>query len=357
MAEHAEIDRERSKQFMMRMFELLNGSAVTQMISLGNRTGLFDAMTGLEPSTSHAVADAAGLDERYVRELLNGLVTGGVIEYDAAERTYVLPAEHAAFLTSAAGPRNLSGMAKMLFASSVVEPRVAECFRTGGGVPYDEYPEFHEIQRQVSGAVHDASLVDVVIPLVEDMPGRLAAGIDVADVGCGAGHSVNLMAQAFPASRFVGIDLSDQAIAMAQDEASQMGLDNVEFVVEDVAQLGVEHGYDFITTFDAIHDQARPAAVLEGIARALRDDGTWMCVDIAGSSDVEKNIDQPMAPFFYCASTMHCMTVSLAYDGAGLGAMWGEELAREMFSDAGFTNIDVRTIPGDRVNNYYICTK
>jgi len=73
--------------------------------------------------------------------------------------------------------------------------------------------------------------------------------------------------------------------------------------------------------------------------------------------DVEKNLDQPMAPFFYCASTMHCMTVSLAYDGAGLGAMWGEELAREMFSDAGFTNIDVRTIPGDRVNNYYICTK
>lgn len=357
MAEDTVVDRDRSKQFMMRMMELLNGSAITQMISLGNRTGLFDAMAGMPPSTSARIADAAGLQERYVRELLNGLVTGGVVEYDADAATYLLPPEHSTFLVTSSGPRNLSNLAKMLFSQAGVEPKVAECFRTGGGVPYDEYPEFHGIQREVSGALHDAMLVDGVIPMIDGLPERLAAGIDVADIGCGAGHAVNLMAEAFPSSRFVGIDLSEQAVAMARDEASEMGLDNAEFRAVDVAGLDAEGEYDFITTFDAIHDQARPAEVLSGINRALKDDGTWLCVDIAGSSNVEQNLDQPMAPFFYAGSTMHCMTVSLAYDGEGLGAMWGEELAVQMFNDAGFGNVDVRTIPGDRVNNYYVCTK
>jgi 2-polyprenyl-3-methyl-5-hydroxy-6-metoxy-1,4-benzoquinol methylase len=357
MADHTGFDRDRSKQFMMRMMELLNGSAIAQMISLGNRTGLFDAMAGMVPSTSAEIAGAAGLQERYVRELLNGLVTGGVVEYEPAAGTYVLPPEHATFLISASGPRNLSNLAKMLFSQSAVEPKVAECFRTGGGVPYDEYPEFHSIQREVSGALHDAMLVDGVIPMIEGMPERLAAGIDVADIGCGAGHAVNLMAEAFPSSRFVGIDLSEQAVAMAREEAEELGLDNAEFRAVDVAGLDAERAFDFITTFDAIHDQARPAEVLNGINRALRDDGTWLCVDIAGSSHVQNNLDHPMAPFFYAGSTMHCMTVSLAYDGEGLGAMWGEELAVRMFNEAGFGTVDVRTVPGDRVNNYYVCTK
>jgi len=353
----ADFDKERSKEFMGRIMQMLNGSATVQMISLGNRVGLFDAMAGMEPATSAQIADAAGLRERYVREWLGGMVVGGIVEYDAAAGTYLLPAEHASCLTTAVGPRNLSTMAKSLFSTGSAEPLVAECFRNGGGVPYTEYEEFHRIQRELSGAVQDAALVRGVLPLVEGLPEQLETGIEVADIGCGAGHAVNLMAAAYPNSSFVGYDFSEEAVGMGRAEAAEMGLDNAAFEAVDVAQLEAPQRFDFITTFDAIHDQAHPDVVVGAINRALKDDGTWLCVDIAGSSHLENNLDVPMAPFFFTASTMHCMTVSLAYDGDGLGAMWGEEKAREIFNDAGFSDIDVRKVPGDSVNNYYICHK
>jgi 2-polyprenyl-3-methyl-5-hydroxy-6-metoxy-1,4-benzoquinol methylase len=357
MADGTTIDRERSKEFMMRMMDMLNGGAIVHMVSLGNRTGLFDAMSGLEPSTSAQIATVAGLNERYVREWLGAMVTGGIVEHDGDKGTYLLPAEHAAALTTAAGPRNLSTMAKMLASMTQVEPEVADCFRNGGGVAYDQFPEFHQLQREASGAVQDATLVKVVIPLVEGIPEKLEGGIEVADVGCGAGHAVNLMAQAFPNSQFHGFDFSEEAVEMGRIEARSMGLSNAVFQALDVAQLDEPGRFDFITTFDAIHDQARPEVVVAAISSALKDDGTWLCVDIAGSSHVHNNLDHPMGPFFYTMSTMHCMTVSLAYDGEGLGAMWGEERAREIFTDSGFSDIEVRRVPGDSVNNYYICTK
>ncbi len=285
------------------------------------------------------------------------MVVGGIVEYDAEAGTYVLPAEHASCLTTAVGPRNLSTMAKSLFSTGSVEPLVAECFRSGGGVPYTEYEEFHRIQRELSGAVQDAALVRGVLPLVDGLRERLDAGIEVADVGCGAGHAVNLMAAAYPNSNFVGYDFSQEAVDMGRAEAVEMGLANATFEAVDVAQLDAHGQFDFITTFDAIHDQARPDVVVGAINQALRDEGTWLCVDIAGSSQLENNLDVPMAPFFFTASTMHCMTVSLAYDGEGLGAMWGEEKAREIFTNAGFSNVELREVPGDSVNNYYICTK
>ncbi len=357
MTEGNTVDRERSRAFMTRLTDLLNGSAVVQMISLGNRTGLFDAMAGLPASTAQQNADAAGLQERYVRERLGAMVTGRIVEHDPTDGTYFLPPEHAGFLTTAAGPRNLSTMAKLLSGVGVVESQVADCFRDGGGVPYDQFSEFHEMQREASGAVQDATLVSIVLPLVEGIVERLEVGFDVADVGCGAGHAVNLMAQAFPNSRFVGYDFSEEAVSMGRAEAAAMGLSNSSFEAVDEARLDDPGRFDFITTFDAVHDQARPEVVVGAIASALKDDGTWLCVDIAGSSHVHNNMDHPFAPFFYTVSTMHCMTVSLAYDGAGLGAMWGEEKARELFNDAGFAHVELRQVPGDSVNNYYICTK
>ena len=247
-------------------------------------------------------------------------------------------------------------MAKLLCSLGHVEPQVAACFRAGGGVPYSAFPEFHAFQREASGAVHDASLVQVVLPLVDGLVDRLAAGIDVADVGCGAGHAINVMAAAFPRSHFVGLDLSETAIEMARAEAAEMGLRNARFEVTDAADLDLGP-FDFITTFDAVHDQAKPLEMVAGVARALKADGVWLCVDIAGTSHLAGDLDLPMAPFFYTTSTLHCMTVSLAYDGEGLGAMWGEERARDIFTAAGFNSIDIRKVPGDSFNNYYVCRK
>jgi SAM-dependent methyltransferase len=208
-----------------------------------------------------------------------------------------------------------------------------------------------------SGVLYDATLVDVTLPLVPGLIDRLRQGIDVADVGCGSGHAVNLMAEAFPRSRFVGFDFSDAGIAAARQEADRKGLGNVRFDHRDVAHDRELGTFDFVTTFDAVHDQARPDLVLAAIARALRSGGAYLCVETSASSRLAENLDHPLGTFLYTVSCMHCMTVSLANGGMGLGTMWGEQTARTMLGDAGFTSVDTARIHGDVVNTYFIARK
>jgi SAM-dependent methyltransferase len=208
-----------------------------------------------------------------------------------------------------------------------------------------------------SAAVHDVALIDGILPLVAGLRERLAVGADVADIGCGSGHAINLMASTYPESRFVGYDFSEEGIAAGRREADQRGLPNARFELRDVAQLDAICAYDLITAFDAVHDQARPADVLSNIHRALRPGGVFLMVDIRASSNLEDNVDHPTGAFLYTVSTMHCMTVSLALDGDGLGTVWGEQLARKMLADAGFDSVDVVDIDDDLFNSYYIARK
>ena len=186
---------------------------------------------------------------------------------------------------------------------------------------------------------------------------RLQEGIRVADVGCGTGHALVRMAQAYPASTFVGYDIADDALARARSDAAAEGLGNVRFERMDVTELSVAEPFDVVFAFDAIHDQIDPHAMLAGIRRALKDDGLLLAQDIRSSSHVENNLDHPVAPFLYTISTMHCMTVSLAHSGCGLGTCWGEELALRMFEEAGFTSVAVHVLEHDIMNNYYVCRK
>ena len=352
-----ELDPAKVEEFVGRMVGLMNASMLGLMTSVGHRTGLFDTMAKLAPSTSAQVAKAAGLDERYVREWLNAMTVGRFVDYDPANRTYVLPAEHAASLTRAAGPGNMANMAQFTALMGGVEDEIVECFHAGGGVPYSRFPKFQELMAEMSGQVHDAALIGGELALVPGLIDRLRAGIDVCDVGCGQGHAINLMAKEFPKSRFTGLDFSEEGIAAAQKEAAELGLTNTTFEVKDAAKLDGSKTYDFITVFDAIHDQAKPDVVLKGIADSLKPGGVFLCVDIAGSSNVEDNLEHPMAAMLYSVSTFHCMTVSLALDGAGLGTMWGEQKANEMFREAGFTSVETMRIPEDFLNVYYICRK
>ena len=224
-------------------------------------------------------------------------------------------------------------------------------------MPYSEFPRFHTLMAEMSGVVFDAALVDVVLPLVDGLPDRLRSGIDVADFGCGSGHAVNVMAQAFPASRFTGVDFSEEGIAAGTREAARMGLANTTFESHNLAELDKADAYDVITVFDAIHDQAQPARVLENIHRALRPGGVLLMADIKASSRLEDNVDVPMSTYLYTTSLMHCMTVSLALDGAGLGAAWGAQLATSMLADAGFDDVRLVEVESDPINNYYIATK
>ncbi len=351
------IDQKKAEAFAGQMFDTLNKGATVLMMSIGHKTGLFDTLSELPPSTSEQIALKAGLSERYVREWLGVMVTARIIEHDSNRGTYNLPPEHAGFLTHHSGPNNLARMAQLIPMLGDVEDRIVECFREGGGVSYSHFPHFHQIMAELSGSTFDATLIESTLPLVDGLIKRLNNGIDVSDIGCGAGHAINLMARAFPRSRFTGFDFSEEAVQSARNEAATQGLANARFEVRDVAALDSENQFDLITAFDAIHDQARPASVLEAVARALRDDGVFLMVDIAASSNVGENIDHPIGPWIYAVSCMHCMTVSLALNGEGLGAAWGEQRAREMLNEAGFTSVEVRRVEGDFLNNFYIARK
>ena len=356
MVEHA-FDDAQAEAFAGRMMDILNGAALALMTSVGHRVGLFDAMADQPPLTSAQLAEAAGMHERYVREWLGAMTTGGVVHHDPTAQTYTLPPEHAAWLTRAAGTNNLALQAQYIPLLAQVEDPIVACFRDGGGVPYAAYPRFQQLMAEESGAVHDAALIDTILPLVPGLPERLRTGIEVADIGCGRGHAVNLMAQAFPNSRFVGYDFSEEGVQAGRDEAQRLGLANAHFEAGDVTNLPERDRFDLITAFDAIHDQAQPARVLAGIAGALRPEGVFLMVDIGASSHVHENMEFPLAPFAYTFSCLHCMTVSLALDGAGLGAMWGQQKAEEMLAQAGFGRVEVKRIEDDLFNNYYVATK
>jgi 2-polyprenyl-3-methyl-5-hydroxy-6-metoxy-1,4-benzoquinol methylase len=352
-----EVYPDSTEEFAGRIVGVIDSASLAILLSIGHQTKLFDTMVELPPASSAQIADAAGLNERYVREWLGGVVAARVVEYDPTARTYSLPPHRAAVLTRAAGPDNLARVTQFIPLLAEVEQKIIGCFHDGGGLAYSEYPRFHTLMAEQSGAVFDAALIDVVLPLADGLPERLRAGADVADIGCGSGHAVNVMASAFPASRFTGIDFSDEGLAAARAEASRLGLDNAAFTARDVADLDAAESYDVITAFDAIHDQAEPAVVLRNIYQALRPGGILLMIDVKASSEVQENIGAPMATYKYTVSTMHCMSVSLALDGAGLGTCWGRQLAESMLADAGFSEVQVREIESDVVNNYYIAGK
>jgi SAM-dependent methyltransferase len=363
------IDESKAEAFAGRMLDVLNSSLLGLMISIGHQTHLFDIMSRLSsPSTSAEIAKAANLNERYVREWLGAMVTGKIVEYNPATSKYRLPPENAAFLTKDAGIDNMAVFMQYISLLGEVEQKVIECFRKGGGVPYSAFPRFQQLQAEDTARVFDARLIDQIVPLVDGLGDRLRAGIDVLDVGCGQGHAINLMARTFPNSRFAGYDISKEGIETAREEAKQMGLTNVKFEVRNVASINEHEKYDLITAFDVIHDQAQPAKVLKEIYHALRNKqeeeggearaGIFLMQDMAASSKLEENIENPLGPTLYGISTMHCMTVSLAYNGEGLGTVWGRQKAEEMLKEAGFSEkIEVRDVPGDIFNYYYIVHK
>jgi 2-polyprenyl-3-methyl-5-hydroxy-6-metoxy-1,4-benzoquinol methylase len=353
-----DFDANRAGAFAERFLRALNDGALCLMVSIGHRTGLFDTMRDLPPSTSQEIAAAAGLNERYVREWLGAMVTGGVVTVDPDARRYTLPPEHAASLTRAAVADNMAVFAQYISTLGNVEDDIVHCFRYGGGVPYERFPRFHEVMAEDSGQSVMSSLEDHILPLVPGLADRLASGLRMLDVGCGRGRIIHKLAKLYPKSRFVGMDLSTAAIAWARDQAS--GLSNLEFVVRDLTdfdRMAEPEAFDFVTTFDAVHDQAQPLNVLRGIHRTLKPDGVYLMQDISGTGHVDKDVEHPLGTLLYTVSCMHCMTVSLAQGGEGVGAMWGEEMTRDYLGQAGFTSIETKKLVHDIQNNWYVVRK
>jgi 2-polyprenyl-3-methyl-5-hydroxy-6-metoxy-1,4-benzoquinol methylase len=350
----------KADDFANRLLTILNQSSLCLMISIGHRTGLFDTMSNLEPSSSAEIASKAGLNERYVREWLGAMVTGGVVELDPNTNKFALPPEHAAALTRAAGSNNMAVFAQYIGMMGSVEDDILECFSKGGGVPYSRFPRFHAVMAEDSGQSVLSSLESHILPLLPGLSDKLANGIHMLDVGCGQGMIMNRLAELFPKSRFTGMDLSGEAVMFAWKEAAEKKLRNVEFIVADLShfdQTAEVEAFDLVTTFDAVHDQKFPLNVLKGIHRALRPDGVYLMQDIKGSSHVHNNLDHPIGTFLYTVSCMHCMTVSLAQGGEGVGAMWGEEMTRDYLQKAGFRSVEKHELAHDIQNNWYIIRK
>ena len=350
-----EIDLKRAQAFARQVFGFYTGGVISLLVHIGYKTGLFDAAaTG--PGTSEGIAARAGLDERYVREWLGGMTTAGICTYDSASRTYSLPPEHAFCLTGESR-LNVAPVSGFIPHLGKIVPKVMDAFRHGGGVPYSEFrPEFTELMDDSWRRIYDDALLSGFLPRVMGLPERLAAGVRVADIGCGTGHAINLMARAYPASTFVGYEIAQDAVARATAEARRMGLSNARFEVLDITRLPTDPKFDVIMAFDTIHDQRDPAAALKRASDALAPDGMFVMVDVKGTSDVQEDTKNPFAPFYYGVSVLHCMTVSLAERGAGLGTMWGEKVARRMLGEAGFTQIGVVDAPRPQ-NVIYVARK
>ena len=354
--------------FSKKMTDILNYGALNLAMAIGYRTGLFDAMDRLgAPKTAVDIARQAGLHERYVSEWLGIMASSGIVELSkdaAGQNLFDLPPRHADLITRRAGTANLGVYTQEipLLTSCALDP-VIEGFQTGDGVAYDHYPRFQAFMTELANAKHREVLVNTFIPSVDGgrIFNKLKSGIRVCDLGCGEGLATILLAKAFPASRFIGIDIADEAIRVGASQAVEQGLENIEFVKSDAAHLSdavdYRESFDYVTAFDAIHDQTRPIEALKAVHYILKKDGLFSMIDIAAASDLSENLNHPMAPFLYTVSLMHCMPVGLTDGGAGLGMMWGREKAVQMLTDAGFRDVDVQTIPEDAFNLHFLGRK
>jgi 2-polyprenyl-3-methyl-5-hydroxy-6-metoxy-1,4-benzoquinol methylase len=349
-------------EFGERIMTILNEGAMALMISLGHRAGLFDAMIKVGPSTSGQLARHARLSERYVREWLGAMVTGRVVRIHEEGTTprYELPRDLHPLLGTGAGSENVAFLAQYVGMLGTVEDQVLECFRSGGGVPYQAFERFSDVMAQDSGQSVVSCLTDKILPLMPGIRDALLRGIRVLDVGCGRGMALNMMARMFPNSTFVGLDLLESQVEFARAEAARFGSSNIHFEARDLSGFDLDAPaaeVDLVTAFDAIHDQAWPNRVLKGICKALKPDGVFLMQDIDAASSHAENRDHPLGPFLYTVSTMHCMTVSLAQGGMGLGTMWGRELAQRMLREAGFRSCEIMNLAHDIQNCYYIVRK
>jgi ubiquinone/menaquinone biosynthesis C-methylase UbiE len=356
------------KPFAEKMTDILNYSALNLAMAIGYRTGLFDVMDTFDsPQTLQAIGDKAELNPRYIKEWLGVMVTGQIVELSMAgdeNNRYYLPKQHGDLLARRAGNSNLGVYTQeMPLLTACAMEAVVEGFSTGDGVAYDRYPKFQAFMSQLADAKHRQVLVDTFLPAVDGgrLLSDLRSGIRVCDLGCATGVALMLMAAAFPESRFVGIDISREAIETARSEATRQQLTNLEFVISDAAVLRenieLKAAFDYVTAFDAIHDQTRPQEVLKGVHHIMAPGGRFSMVDIAARTNLADNLDHPMGSFLYAVSLMHCLPVGLVDGGSGLGMMWGREKAVEMLKAAGFTTVQVEAIPEDPFNLHFFCFK
>jgi 2-polyprenyl-3-methyl-5-hydroxy-6-metoxy-1,4-benzoquinol methylase len=337
-AKPPEIDQAKLEAFVERIV-LDVGTAMRGALSyIGDRLGIFKALADAGPVTPAELAERTGLHERYLREWLGSMATAEYVEYDAASGRYHLPPEHALPLADEEFPFFAGGFLQMVVPTVTVAPKVAEAFRTGRGVTQEEYsPEMYEGIERMTAPWYKHHLVQTWLPALSGVGEKLEAGGSALDVGCGSGRAPIAIATAFPTARVGGVDVHAGSIERARARAQAEGVaDRVTFAVGDGGDLETD-AYDLITTFDVVHDSVDPVGLMSGIRAGLREDGTYLMLEMNASGDVAEN-GNPLGRLLYNVSTLYCMTTSLAHDGAGIGACMGQHKAEELAEESGYSH-------------------
>lgn len=332
------VDPDKLMQFVFRAVDEVGATLNAALVVMGDELGLYRAMAGAGPLSPAELARATDTAERYVREWLNAQAAGGFVAYDPDSGRYTLPPEQTVALTDASSPAYLPGFFQIALGSVIDSPKIVERARDGGGMGWHEHThEVHDGCERFFRPGYNAHLTGEWLPALDGVVDRLQAGALVADVGCGHGSSTILMAQAFPASRFVGSDYHAGSIETARRRAQEAGVaDRVLFNAEHAAAYGGE-GYDLVTMFDCLHDMGDPVGAARHVLSTLKPDGAWMIVEPNAGDRTEENFN-PVGRAFYGFSTLLCTPASLSQDvGLALGAQAGEARIRDVVEAGGFT--------------------
>lgn len=332
------------KLFLKKVVADTSGLAVTIMAALGDRLGLFKDLATNGPASSAEFAKRTGIHERYAKEWLAGMTSAGYLEYNPLSQLFALPPAHEPVLAQEGGPFFLGGTHQMLLGMLKTVELLQKAFRTGNGIPMAAYDDntWEGIERDMAG-IYEAKLLKKWIPAMPDVQAMLESGVQVADVGCGSSRVLIMLAQAFPKSRYVGIDPFEPLIERARANAKAAGVSNlVSYKVLDTS-IGIPDQYDLITTFNVIHEAFNPLGLLRAIRKSLRPGGRYVCVDVKCEEALEDNVG-PLAALRYGFSLLYCMSTALAEGREALGTMGSHEAKmKQLCREAGFS--DVRLIP------------
>jgi len=332
------IDLKKLEAFVFRAVDEVGATLNTALVVMGDKLGLYRALTEAGALTPAELAERTGTAERYVREWLNAQAAGGYVEYDPESGRYTLPPEQALALTDSESPAYLPGFFQIALGSVNDSPRITEAARTGDGFGWHEHVHdvFEGCERFFRPG-YNANLLPAWLPALDGVVEKLERGALVADVGCGHGSSTILMAKAFPNSSFVGSDYHDGSIETARARAQEAGVaDRVRFEIAPAAAYPGE-GYDLVTMFDCLHDMGDPAGAARHVRETLAPDGTWMIVEPAAGDRVEDNLN-PVGRAYYGFSTLLCTPASLSQEvGLALGAQAGEARIRDVVVGSGFS--------------------
>jgi SAM-dependent methyltransferase len=327
-------------EFVMKAVGEMGAAMNAALIVIGDKLGLYKAMSGAGPMTSAELAKKTGTTERYVREWLASQAAGGFVTYDAAAGRYTLPPEQALALADETSPVFLPGFFEIVAACTKDEAKITEAFRSGKGVGWHEHDHglFAGTERFFRPN-YRAHLISEWIPALGDTESKLKAGAQVADVGCGLGTSTILLAQAYPKSTVVGFDYHDGSIKMAREAAAKAGVgDRVKFEVAKAKDYPGK-GFELVAFFDCLHDMGDPEGAARHVKESLGPNGVWMIVEPFANDKLEDNLN-PIGRVFYAASTMLCTPAALSEEvGLALGAQAGEGRLSKILHNAGFSRV------------------